>query len=48
MTRFKTLDELKHFEDTSSICLCKRLMTGLHMQTCRLLRKQHQRFEVRK
>lgn len=37
--KFKTLEELKKFEDTSMWCVCGRLMTGLHMQGCSKLKK---------
>jgi len=34
MTRFKTKEELQVFLDTSSICVCGKLLTGLHELTC--------------
>lgn len=37
MTRFKTLKEFDEFCDNSMFCICNRLMTGLHMQSCRKL-----------
>jgi hypothetical protein len=39
MSKFKTLKELKDFEDTSMWCVCGKLMTGLHMSGCGKLRK---------
>lgn len=40
MTRFKTIEELEKYKNESMFCLCKRLMTGLHMQNCRKLWKE--------
>jgi hypothetical protein len=37
--KFETLEELEHFKDTAMLCVCGRLMTGLHMQGCLKLKK---------
>jgi hypothetical protein len=37
--QFKNLKDFNHFCDTSMICVCGRLMTGLHMSGCRKLAK---------
>ena len=42
MISFKTIEDLEKFKDTSIICVCGRLMTGLHMQGCSKLRKIEQ------
>lgn len=34
MTRFKTREELEDFENNSAVCVCGRLMTGLHISYC--------------
>ena len=36
---FKTTEEFEKFCDESWICVCGRLMTGLHMSSCRKLHK---------
>lgn len=40
MTRFKTKEEFETFCDTSMKCLCGRLMTGLHMNSCYKVKQQ--------
>lgn len=35
--KFKNIEEFNKFCDTSMICVCGRLMTGLHMSSCRKL-----------
>jgi hypothetical protein len=40
MTRFKTKEEFQKFCDESQICLCGRLMTGLHESSCSRVRKE--------
>ena len=37
--RFKNKEEFQDFLDTSSICLCGGLLTGLHEMTCRRIQK---------
>lgn len=37
--KFKTVMELESFKDTSMWCVCGRLMTGLHMNSCHKLHK---------
>ena len=44
--RFKDLEELEHFKDTSMFCVCGKLMTGLHMQGCRKLAKIEQKLRI--
>ena len=45
MTRFKTKEEFDSFCDKSMVCVCGRLMTGLHMRGCRKLIKMGMRFD---
>jgi len=37
--KFKTMEEFEKFCDTAMLCVCGRLMTGLHMSGCTKLRK---------
>lgn len=37
--KFSTLKELDDFCDTSIVCVCGRLMSGLHMMGCNKLQK---------
>lgn len=46
MTRFKTEQEWRDFCDSSMICVCGKLMTGLHMRYCSKVRKQDERFRT--
>ena len=36
--RFKTKEDFDKFCDTTVFCVCRRLMTGMHMQVCNKLR----------
>ena len=45
--RFKTKEEFEKFCDTSMFCVCKLLMTGLHMQSCNKLRVMRLQLEKR-
>ena len=45
MTRFKTLEELEEFKDTSMVCVCGRLMTGFHILGCGKLAKIERKLE---
>lgn len=46
MTRFKTKEEFQKFCDESQICLCGRLMTGLHEMNCSRVKKEWLRLKA--
>lgn len=39
MAQFKNIEEFNKFCDESIVCICGRLMTGLHMSGCAKLKK---------
>ncbi|KKN67137.1 hypothetical protein LCGC14_0464840 [marine sediment metagenome] len=47
MVLFKTIEDFDKFCDESMFCVCKRLMTGLHMQGCNKLAKTRFTLEER-
>ena len=47
MTKFKTLKEFEDYKENAMFCLCKRLMTGLHMTSCNRLKKEEERIKKR-
>lgn len=47
MTKFKTMKEFENFKNNAIVCLCNRLMTGLHMLNCNKLKKEEQKIRDR-
>ncbi len=45
MTRFKTKEEFSKFCNESQICLCGKLMTGLHEMNCTKVKNEWKRLE---
>jgi hypothetical protein len=45
MIKFESLQELEKFKDLSMMCVCGKLMTGLHMNSCSKLKKEELRLK---
>ena len=47
MTQFKTKDSFQAFLDEAMFCMCGRLLTGFHMQSCSRIGKEWRRLNIR-
>ena len=43
MRRFKNREELEEYLDKEMFCICGALCTGLHMDSCRAIRRERTR-----